>query len=349
LHALDVATGAERPGSPVEIHASTPGTGDGNTTVKFNPGLYKQRPGLLLLSGVVYTTWSSHCDAGRYHGWVIGYDSKTLQQVALYIDTPNWDAGSIWQSGAAPAADPEGNIFLVSGNGTFDTNLGGTDLGESIIKLSTTKGLAVADYFTPFNSTALSEKELDLGSSGALLLPDNAGSGAHPHLAISGSKEGRIYVLDRDNMGHFQPDSDNQIVQSLESAVGPLFGIPVYFNNTVYFSGSNDALKAFSITNGLMSQQPVAQSAAAFPFPGTVPSISANGSQGGIVWLIDATSQLRAFDAADLVELYHASIGPYVKFSTPTIANGKVYVGTMNSLTVFGLRNERRLRPLSAP
>jgi outer membrane protein assembly factor BamB len=344
LHALDLATGAEKPGSPVEIQASTPGTGDGNTTVKFNPGLYKQRPGLLLLNGVVYTAWSSHCDAGRYHGWLIGYDAITLQQVALYTDTPNWDAGSFWQSGAAPAADVDGNIYLVSGNGTFDTNLGGTDLGESIIKLSATKGLAVADYFTPFNSTVLSQKELDLGSSGALLLPDGAGTPAHPHLAITGSKEGRIYLVDRDNMGHFQPGSDNQIVQSLVSAVGPLFGIPVYFNNTVYFCGANDALKAFSIANGLLSEQPVAQSAAVFSFPGAVPSLSANGSLGGIVWLIDSTGKLHAFDATDLKELYHASIGSYVKFSTPTIANGKVYVGTMNSLAVFGLRIERRLR-----
>ena len=349
LHALDLATGAERPGSPVEIQASTPGTGDGNTTVKFNPGLYKQRPGLLLLNGVVYTAWSSHCDAGRYHGWLIGYDAKTLQQVALYIDTPNWDAGSFWQSGAAPAAEADGNIYLVSGNGTFDTNLGGSDLGESIIKLSATQGLAVADYFTPFNSDLLSEQELDLGSSGVLLLPDGSGSPAQPHLAVSGSKEGRIYVLDRDNMGHFQPGSDSQIVQSLVSAVGPLYGIPLYFNNTVYFSGANDALKAFSVANGLLSEQPVSQSANRFPFPGTVPSISANGAADGIVWLIDSTSQLHAFDATNLNELYHASIGSYVKFSTPTIANGKVYIGTMNSLVVFGLRNERRLRPLSVP
>jgi outer membrane protein assembly factor BamB len=344
LHALDLTTGAERPGSPVEIQASTPGTGDGNTVVKFNAGLYKQRPGLLLLNGVIYTAWSSHCDAGRYHGWLIGYDAKTLQQVALYIDTPNWDAGSFWQSGAAPAADASGNIFVVSGNGTFDTNLGGTDLGESIIKLSTAKGLAVADYFTPFNSDLLSEKELDLGSSGALLLPDAAGSPAHPHLAVSGSKEGRIYVIDRDNMGHFQPGSDSQIVQSMESAVGPLFGIPVYFNNTVYFSGANDALKAFSAVDGRLSKQPIAETAATFAFPGAVPSISANGAVDGIVWLVDPTGQLHAFDAIGLKELYHASVGSYVKFSTPTIANGKVYVGTMNSVVVFGLRSERRPR-----
>ena len=343
LHALDLVTGAERPGSPVAIQAATAGAGDGNSTVRFNPGSYKQRPGLLLLNGVVYTAWSSHCDSGRYHGWLIGYDSQTLRQVSVYTDTPDWDAGSFWQSGAAPAADANGNIYLVSGNGTFNANLGGSDLGESVIKLSATNSLAVADYFTPFNAVALSEQELDLGSSGVLLLPDSAGTLAHPHLAIIGSKEGRIYVLDRDNLGHFQPDSDSQIVQSLSSAVGPLFGLPVYSNNIVYFSGAKDAVKAFSITNGLLSEKPVSQSADIFPFPGAVPSISGNGSQSGIVWLVDPTAQLHAFDAANLGnELYHASTGSYVKFSTPTVANGKVYVGTMNSLVVFGLRNERR-------
>ena len=339
LHALDVTTGAERPGSPVEIQASIPGTGDGNTTVKFNPRLYKQRPGLLLVDGVVYTAWSSHCDSGLYHGWLIAYDSKTLQQVAAYTSTPNYYSGSFWQSGAAPAADANGNIYLVSGNGTFDADRGGSDLGESIIKLTPANGLLVADYFTPFNADLLSEKELDLGSSGALLLPDSIATAAHPHLLVSGSKEGRIYLVDRDNMGHFQPASDSQIVQSLVSAVGPIFGIPAYFNNAVYFSGARDVLKAFSITNGLMSTKPVSQSGAAFPFPGTVPSISANGAANGIVWTIDSTAQLHAFDARNLAnELYHGSTGSYVKFSTPSIANGKVYVGTANSLVVFGLR-----------
>ncbi|HUJ71356.1 MAG TPA: hypothetical protein VLZ30_03875, partial [Verrucomicrobiae bacterium] len=130
LHALDIATGAERPGSPIEIQASTSGTGDGNTIVRFKPAFYKQRPGLLLLNGVVYTAWSSHCDSGRYHGWLIGYDSKTLQQVAVYTSTPDWYSGSFWQGGAAPAADASGNIYIISGNGIFNADRGGSDLGE---------------------------------------------------------------------------------------------------------------------------------------------------------------------------------------------------------------------------
>jgi uncharacterized protein (TIGR03437 family) len=346
LHALDVTTGAERSGSPVVIQASVPGTGDGSSTVTFNPGLYKERAGLLLAGGLVYTTWSSHCDAGGYHGWVIGYDAKTLSQVSVYTSTPNWDAGAVWQGGAAPAADAAGNIFLVTGNGTFDANDGGSDLSDSVLKLSTSAGLSVADYFTPFNAAMLSEKDLDLGSSGALLLPDSAGSAAHPHLLVTGSKQGAIYLLDRDAMGHFQAGSDSQIVQSLPQAVGALFGIPAYFNNTVYFAGQNDTLKAFPIALGRMSEQPASQSSAAFRSLGSVPSISANGVQNGIVWTMDA-SGLHAYDAANLaLELYLGSIGSFVKFSTPTIANAKVYVGAADSLVVFGLQAAPAIRSI---
>jgi uncharacterized protein (TIGR03437 family) len=324
----------------VEIQASVPGQGDGNTTVQFRPLLYKERVGLLLLNGVVYTGWSSHCDDGNYHGWIIGYDASKLQQAGVYTDTPNWDAGSFWQGGAAPAADANGNIYVVSANGTFDVNTGGSDLGESIIKLSTSKNLFAADYFTPFNAHALSEQDLDLGSSGALLLPDAAGSLTHPHLLVSGSKSGTVYLLDRDNLGHFRSGANDQIVQSLIGSVGPVFGIPVYFNNTLYFSGEHDQVKAFSVQNGLLSVLPSSASIATYGGPGTVPSISANGTANGILWTIDSAAQLHAYNAADLShQLYQGNVGSYVKFSTPTIANGKVYVGTLNSLVVFGLQN----------
>jgi uncharacterized protein (TIGR03437 family) len=340
LHALDVATGQEKPGSPVEIEASAPGTGDGTTAVTFKPWLYKERAGLLLLNGVVYTAWSSHCDSGNYHGWMISYDAKTLRRVAIYTSTPNWEAGSIWQSGAAPAADGNGNIYMVTGNGTFDAASGGADLGDSVIKLSAANGLSVADYFTPFNAGTLDVKDIDLGSSGALLLPDSAGTPQHPHLLVTGGKEGRIYVIDRESMGHFSPAGDSQIVQSLPTAIGPLYGIPVYFNNTVFFGAQNDALKAFPISQGLLSETPSSQSTAAVPGLGSVPSISANGSLDGIVWTIQPDA-LHAYDATNLgSELYRGSVGgSYIKFSTPTIANGKVYVGTGNSVAVFGLPN----------
>jgi uncharacterized protein (TIGR03437 family) len=337
LHALDVQTGAEQPGSPVEIQASAPGTGDGNSTVTFQPWLYKERAGLLLLNGVVYTAWSSHCDSGNYHGWLIGYDAKTLQRVAVYTSTPNWEAGSIWQSGAAPAADANGNIYVVTGNGTFDAERGGGDLGDTVIKLATTNGLSVADYFTPFNADLLDIEDMDLGSSGALLLPDTAGTSQHPHLLVTGGKEGRIYLVDRDRMGHFSPGSDSQIVQSLPAAVGPLFGIPAYFNNTVFFGAKNDALKAFPISNGLLSEIPSSESTGAMPYLGSVPSISAHGTKDAIVWSIQPDA-LHAYDATNLAsQLYSGSFGSYIKFSTPSIANGKVYVGTENSVAVFGL------------
>jgi uncharacterized protein (TIGR03437 family) len=337
LHALDVTTGLEKPGSPVEIEASAPGTGDGTSTVTFRPWLYKERAGLLLLNGVVYTTWSSNCDSGNYHGWVIGYDANTLKRTTVYTSSPNWDAGSIWQSGAAPAADADGNIYVVTGNGTFDVDRGGSDLGDSVVKLSTTDGLSVADYFTPFNAALLDVKDIDLGSSGALLLPDLAGSPQHPHLLLNGGKEGRVYLIDRDGMGHFASGGDQQIVQSLPTAVGPLFGIPAYFNHTVYFGPKNDVLKAFPILNGQLSETPSSQSGDAVSYLGSVPSISGNGSKNGIVWTI-CPDGLHAYDAADLAhELYRGNFGTYIKFSTPTIANGKVYVGTANSVAVFGL------------
>jgi hypothetical protein len=346
LHALDVSTGAERTGSPVTIQASVPGSGEGGSTVTFNPKNYKQRPGLLLLNGQVYTTWSSHCDIGTYHGWVMVYDAKTLQQTAVYNNTPNGNEGSFWASGAAPAADSAGNVYLVAGNGTFDADRSGKDLGEAFIKLSTNGGLTVSDWFAPFNAAGLNSADLDIGSSGAVLLPDEAGSAQHPHLLVSAGKEGRIYVIDRDQMGEFHSGGDTQIPLSLPKAISPLFGIPAYFRNTVYFSGSGDFLKAFSIQNGAMSTTPSSQSATAFGFPGSVPSISANGASDGIVWAIEPTGngRLHAYDASDLSrELFNSSkktadgLGSYVKFSTPTIANGKVYAGTQNSIAVYGL------------
>jgi hypothetical protein len=345
LHALDVTTGVERAGSPVEVQASAPGTGNGNTMVPFEPWLYKERAGLLLLNGTVYTAWSSQCDSGNYHGWIIGYhawghQAESLRQSAVFVDTPNWDAGSFWQAGAAPAADANGNIYVVSANGTFDANLGGSDLGESILKISSGQGLVLADYFTPYDADTLSDKDLDLGSSGALLLPNEAGSAAHPHLLVSGSKSGTVYLVDRDHLGRFQPNGNSQIVQSLQGAVGPIFGIPAYFHNTVYFSAAHDQLKAFSIRDGLLSTLPVSASSSTFAMLGTVPSISANGAANGILWTIDPAGQLHGYDAADLShQLYQGSVGSSVKFSTPTIANGKVYVGTSNSLVVFGLQD----------
>ncbi|MGH9614466.1 MAG: pyrrolo-quinoline quinone [Bryobacteraceae bacterium] len=347
LHALDITTGKERADSPVTIQATVAGRGDGSTTITFEPRSYKQRPGLLLVNGVVYAAFSSHCDLGRYHGWLIGYNSHTLAQVAVYNDTTDGGAASFWSSGAAPAAGFGGHIFLMSGNGTFNSSTGGKSLGDSFINLDPSQGMKVSDYFTPFNQQALSNGDEDLGSGGPLVLPNGPGSAAHPLLVIGAGKQGTIYLVDRANMGHFHAGSDNQIVQSLPHAVGEIFGMPAYFNNRVYFSGTGDSVKAFSLWNARLSPSPTSESPFRFGYPGSVPSVSSNGTANGIVWALEnrGTAVLHAYDATNLArELYNSDLnrardipGYYVKFSAPTIANGRVYVGTQNSLVVYGL------------
>ena len=346
LHALDVDTGAEKPGSPVEIQATYPGTGEGGTTLVFNPTNYKQRPGLLLLNGTVYTAWSSHCDGGAYHGWLIGYDARTLRQVAIYNNTPNGNQASFWAGGAAPAVDEADNIYLVGGNGSFNYAFGGPDLGESYIKLSTRGGLAVDDYFTPFNYAKLNDEDTDVGSAGVVLLGDEAGSDAHRHLMAGAGKEGRIYMLDRDNMGRWQAGSDSQIVATTdEYFIAGMFGNPAYFNHSLYFCGAGDPVKAFSVYDAVLSKGPSSQSPVSFDYPGCVPSISANGTNDAIVWVLESAGILHAYDARNLAnELYNSNqngardaLGKYVKFTPPMVANGKVYAGTQTSLDVYGL------------
>lgn len=354
LHALDVTTGAERPNSPVAIQASYPGTGEGGSTLVFQPENYKERPGLLLLNGVVYAGFSSHCDVGTYHGWLMGYDSASLSQVAVYNTTPNANEASFWQGNAAPAADANGNIFIVSANGTFDYASGGPDLGESYIKLSS-GSLSVLDYFTPFNYAALDAADLDTGSAGVALLGDEAGSAVHPHLMAGAGKEGRIYLLDRDNLGQWQPGSDSQIVQSLPGAIGALFGNPAYFNNTLYFCGAGDSLKAFGVANAQMSTNPTSASPDQFGY-GCTPTISANGTSNGVVWATQVSGSLLAYNASNLAqELYTSnqnssrdSLGAAVKFSPPMTVNGKVYAGTQNQLVVYGLLPQGGLAIASA-
>jgi len=346
LHALDVATGAERQGSPVVIQATYPGTADGGSTVTFQPKNYKQRPGLLLLNGIVYLAWSSHCDIGRYHGWLMGYDARTLRQVSVYNNTPNGNQGSFWHGGAAPAVDEKGNIYLVAGNGTFDFATGGPNLGEAYIKLSS-DGVTVQDYFAPFNYAALNQRDLDVGSAGVALVGDEAGSDAHPHLMAGAGKEGRVYLLDRDGLGKWRnATSDSQIAGSSgANAIGGLFGNPAYFNHSIYFCGSGDNLKAYSVWNAVLSSGPSSISAARFASPGCLPTISSNGLSNAIVWVLDAANMLHAYDARNLGnELYNSNqnagrdaLGRYVKFTVPMVANGKVYAGTQNSLVVYGV------------
>jgi hypothetical protein len=352
LHALDAATGKERAGSPIKIEATIPGTGDGTNKVAFTAQNQKQRPGMLLLNGVVYMAWSSQCERrDPYHGWLLGYDAKTLRQVAVFNDTPNGAEGSFWESGVAPAADEQGNIFLASGNGTFDGANGGPDFGQSYIRIRTKANgepLLVNDYFTPFNVARLNRRDIDLGSGGVVLLPDDAGTPKHPHLLIGAGKEGRVYVLDRDKMGGHELTSDQQIVQSMGGSITSLFGKPVYFYGSIFFCGAGDSLKQFAFSGGRMENQARSQTSLQFEYPGCVPTISSNGTSNGIVWLLEDAGVLHAYDAANLArELYNSSqvpdrdaLGSYVKFSVPIVANGKVYAGTMDSLVVYGLLSD---------
>jgi outer membrane protein assembly factor BamB len=356
LHALDLTTGNELTGSPVTIQASFPGSGDNSSggNVIFDPKQYEERAALLLLNGNVYTTWTSHCDDRPYTGWIIAYNASTLAQSQVLNVTPNGNEGSIWMSGAGPAADSAGNIYFLQANGTFDTTLNTSgfpnqgDFGNSFMKLSTSSGLSVADYFTMSNTVAESDADQDLGSGGALVLPDimDSGGSVH-HLAVGAGKDQIIYVVNRDSMGKFTPSANN-IYQEIQGQLsGQVFSMPAYFNNTVYYGAVGDAIKAFSISNAKLATSPGSKSATAFPFPGATPSISANGTGSGIVWAVEnaSTAVLHAYDATNLAnELYNSNqaaagrdhFGTGNKFITPMIVNGKVYVGTTNGVAVFG-------------
>ncbi len=361
LHALDLLTGGELSGSPTEVAASYPGTGDGSSNGKmiFQPGQYAERVGLLLLNGNIYTAWTSHCDIKPYTGWIIGYDESSLQQSTVLNLTPNGNEGAIWMSGYGLAADTSANIYLLDANGTLDDGFtpGGfpnqDDYGNAILKLSTTSGLAVADYFEPYNTEAESDVDQDLGSGGAMLIPDLVdANGKTRHLLVGAGKDGNIYLVDRDNMGKFAQNAskNTNIYQELPSALpNGVFSGPAFFNNTLYYAGVKDALKAYPLTNAMIASAPASTSAIKFPYPGSTPSISANGTNNGIVWALEsslgAASVLHAYDASNLAhELYNSkqsttrdAFGLGNKFITPMIANGRVYVGTQNSVAVFGL------------
>ncbi|MEZ2353794.1 pyrrolo-quinoline quinone [Caballeronia sp. RCC_10] len=355
IHALDIVTGAELFGGPTEISASYPGTGAAsqNGRVVFDPGQYAERASLLLLNGVVYTAWTSHCDFMPYTGWVIGYDAATLQQSSVLNVTPNGQMGAIWMSGAGLASDGA-SIYFLDGNGTFDATLNAQEMplhgnfGNGFLKLGVTPALAVTDYFQASNTVQQSNVDEDLGSGGALVLPDLVdASGAVRRLALGAGKNAVIYVVNRDSMGKFDSNGDH-IYQELAGQIrGAMFGMPAYFNRTVYFGAVGDNLKAFPITNARLSATPASQTPTTFGFPGTTPGISANGAANGIVWAArnGTIATLHAYDASDLARsLYDSNqagardqFGPGNKFITPTIANGKVYVGTKNGVAVFGL------------
>jgi len=351
LHALDVTSGAEKFGGPIVIQGSLPGLGDDEGfpgIVNFDVYKHMNRPALLLNNGILTVTFTSHQDFPPYHGWVFTYNAYTLQETGVFNTTLNGSGGGIWQAAVGPAADAAGNIYFETGNGTFDAF--NENYGDSVVKLSTSGGLALVDYFTPYNQLSLNLSDLDIGSAGLMLLPDAAGNAAHPHLLIAGSKTGVFWLLDRDNLGQFNASGDTQIVQEISGATKGMWVTPAYFNGTIYYCASGDNAKAFAISNAVISTTPTSQSTATISYPGSSLCVSANGTSNAIVWGLDTSGNqnrpaiLHAYNATNLAqELYNSSLlasrdsaGLAIKYTMPTIANGKVYVGTANLLSVYG-------------
>ncbi|HEY0753688.1 MAG TPA: hypothetical protein VGD98_06980 [Ktedonobacteraceae bacterium] len=360
LHALDIISGQEKSGGPVTIQAAAQGSGDGSSggVIYFDPRTANQRAALLLTNGVISIAWASYCDSGFYHGWIIGYDASSLKQVAVYNDTPDGYQGGIWQSGGGLAADDQNNLYVATGNGTYNLNQGGQDAGNSLLKLSIQpQGFKLEDYFTPFNQTCLGfPNDTDFGSGGILLLPANNG-------IVSAGKEGRLYFINRLALGEYSPiddPCDNQKRTDVDAVdqefspgtiAGGLYGSPTYWHSDngeyIYLCGADDHLKAFRLTQGRLTL--AQQTSQHFSYPGANSALSSDGARAGngILWVLDPQSVLHAYDAENLnLELYTTSqkaardaMGSYVKFSVPTIANGEVFVGTQNSLLIYGLLN----------
>jgi hypothetical protein len=368
IHALNIVDGTERPFSPVEVTASVPGTGIGssNGVVRFDPRWHIQRPALTLAGGILYVGFGSAADTDPYHGWIIGYNAANLQPLpqCIFNTTPNATSerfgphageGALWMGGDGLCVDANSNLFFEVANGSFDADpsLGnGVDYGDSFMKLSTAGNrLVVADYFTPFNQAQMQADDADFGSGGALLLPDEAGSAAHPHLIVGGDKASHIYLADRDNMGHYHPANNDQLVQEVHAGVGGMFSTPAYFNFRLYCQGVGGVMKAFAISNGYITPHPESVTKTSFSGFGTTPSISANGTSNVIVWTIQSDGAVRhtpailhAYNATNLAdELYNSSQlpardnpGNAVKMTVPTVADGKVFVGGQSTLAIFG-------------
>ncbi len=365
IHALDIATGQERAFSPVVVSAAVPGTGADsvNGLVTFNAKQHLQRPALTLAGGILYVAYGSHADTDPYHGWIIGYNPADLQLLTNYVFNTKPNAtraefgshageGALWMGGNGLVVDARTNLYFEVANGSFSADKNGGDYGDSFIKLNTTAGLLVADYFTPHDQAAMQASDADLGSGGPMLLPDSVGSTAHPHLIVGAGKPGIIHLLDADDMGKYNSTNDSQIVQELTGAIGGgSYATPAYFNHRIYYTGKTDNVKAFDIADGVITPEPSSKSPTALgPFTGS-PTVSANGTNDGIAWVIDPGAYnnkgpgvLHAYNAGNLAEeLYNSSQnltrdnpGGAVKMTTPTVANGKVYVGAEYQISVYG-------------
>ncbi len=352
LHALDLVTGAEKLGGPITIRASFQGDKSlfSKGVTEFDPLRENQRAALLLVNNNVFITWASSCDVGPYYGWVMSYDTRTLKQTGVLNVSPGAKESGIWQADAGPAADGSGNVYLITGNGKFTAASGGRDYGDSVLKIALTpNGLAVRDYFTPADQEHLNDTDGDFGSGSPILLPDQPAP--HSHLLLAAGKSAKLYELDRDNLGHFHAADDSNAVQVVPAGAQS-FGAPAYWNGHVFYFLMNDYLRDYALQNGRLSAQPVAKSNTNINDPGT-PAISANGAKNGIVWIVstkvwngpDQPAVLFAYDAADVSrELYNSAQNPTrdgagyaLRFTIPTIANGRVYVPTKRRIDVFGL------------
>ena len=358
IHAIDLSTGAEQTNSPVAVHATYPGTGDGSSggIVTFDPKQYKERPGLLIVNNTLYTSWGSHCDIRPYGGWLMAYNKSTLGQIAVLDFVPNGSDAAPWNAGAGPAADPQGNVYLSLGNGTFDTTLTAQgfpsqgDFGNALVKVALSgTTLTPTDYWTMYNSNSESSVDTDLGSGGLMLLPDlTDSSGSTRQLIVNAGKDHNIYIADRNNMGHFNPNNNSTLYQELPNALGGgEWSSPAYFNYRVFYGSVGQNLTSFSISQAKLLASPTQTTSTSFGYPGTTPSVSSYGTSNGIVWATENTSPavLHAYDANNLsTEFYNSNQAPNArdqfgagnKFIAPTINNGKVYVGTTNSVGIFG-------------
>ncbi len=353
LHAVDVRTGAEKFGGPVAIKASVEGQrslfGLIKSAVDFSPLRENPRAGLALVNGQIVLTWASSCDVGPYHGWIMTYDAHSLKQTGVFNTSPDGADSGIWQSDAAPAVDAQGNAFVLTGNGVFSAAQGGRDYGDSVLKVSVTaSGLLLRDFFTPFNEEGLSRGDLDLGSGGALVLPDQPGSGRR--LLVAAGKSDAIYLLDRGHLGGYRRTDNTQIVQTLHLCGTGAFGAPAYWNHHVFYLCREDVLKDFLVRDSRLSLVSKADARVNFAGTGATPTISADGIRNGIVWAIECQSSgnslavLHAYNAADVSrELYNSNefardhAGTALRFAIPTVAGGRVYVGTQGEVDVYGL------------
>ncbi len=368
VRSIDVTTGLDAGAGSMLIQSNLSGSGEGYTgtddeTVPFDPLTENQRPALLLTGGDVYVGYSSHGDNDPYHGWLFAFNEQSLDTDAVIDLSPDGLRAPIWMSGDGPAVDAQGNVFVSTGNGTFDAGVGGLDYGDSVLRLNKvageaghgSQGLVVGDYFSPYDQATINYTDQDLGSSGVLLIPGT-------HEALTAGKDGNVYVVNTRNLGKFNAKRNN-IVQTDKTALGGNPGdfAAAYFDKTVYFAGAGGQLEGFKLVNGKLAAKPVGTSPETYQYPGASPSVSADGTADGIVWALGrivpasadpgsgmpaGTVVLNAYNAANLAELYTSAADttnganatpPGIKFATPTIAGGHVFVGTASGVLEFGL------------